>query len=330
MTDNSRKDFNKLASELDYIQDFPEANRVIENFAMHLSKPHPSDYRKFAVVIGKLAPQSNAIAFNSLDIILLRQGFFLPNELDLFDKTEKKPTRLDVTLLRDFITNIAQFDHNKPIAPDFTARFQKYILTKVQFYDLNRQDLAQLSSYFSGNACQNPQIAEIFKQMPAQIEATHRKKLNHEIASLNKWAFGFPDLKNDDTDLLKKLSFRSAYINLLYRRLIQEHTIRNISPQQFYQRHRLQSSIRVKNLIGTCDDNGRQICRKYAINKVYKAEANSDNFKIDILQKALIPYKDYPFYQSCRNILSAIYGGEKYRQVQSPMRPETYTQLSIF
>lgn len=43
---------------------------------------------------------------------------------------------------------------------------------------------------------------------------------------LNRWAFAF---KSDD--LLKKLSFRNTYVNLLYERLVREHEIKTSFPK---------------------------------------------------------------------------------------------------
>ena len=313
MSENPQKDFDNLAANLDKVCNFEAAHRIMEDYALHTPHIRPDDGQRFAAVFADLAPRSNDIDFNSLDIMLGRRGFYLPFEPEIFDKNDRSSQRVDISLLKDVIRNLGNRGYSDSVSDDFVENFQSYILKKVSLFDLKNDDILRLSSYFQDTSPRNRKIAKLFAQMPEKISAIHNDKIGREINELNAWAFKY---KNDD--LLKKLSFRSTCINLMYRRLVQEQSIRYINPQDFYQQHRLEMNRRVRELTGTLDKDGKTICRKYAINKVYKAEAADDNFKIDSLFTAIEKYADQPFYNDCCSVLNAIHGGDKSREVYMP------------
>lgn len=162
----------------------------------------------------------------------------------------------------------------------------------------------------------NPQIRGIFAAAAAEAEQIQRQKRERDINMLNRWAFAF---KSDD--LLKKLSFRNTYVNLLYERLVREHEIKNIVPEEHYRRHRLIVQRQIRELTGTLDAKGKEICRKYAINKVYKAVAGNDKFKLQSAAHALEKYEGESFYPETTAVLSALDGGVKNRDVRLPQKP---------
>ena len=314
MSENLQTAFDKLVAYSDKVYDFAEAQEITEGYVLNTPRLRPDDGRRFATVFANLAPRGDADFFNSLNIMLGRQGFYLPAEPSVFDKDKHLPQRVNIPLFKEVIESLSKCRYSDCVSDDFVDKFQSYILQTVRSFDLTGKDIEKLSGYFQDNPCRNRKMAKLYEKMPEKICEVQNNKVNYEISQLNNWAFGY---KNDD--LLKKLSLRSTCINLLYKRLVDEQSIGYINPQDFYQQHRLEMSRRVRDLTGTLDKEGKIICRKYAINKVYKAEAASDNFKIDTLFSILGKYADQPFHDDCLSVLKAIGGGDKSRNVRMPL-----------
>ena len=168
-----------------------------------------------------------------------------------------------------------------------------------------------------------PTLAGVGTTLTYPPRASHRDLSPDELAAIGI-TMGQIRLSSgleDTDDLLKKLSFRNTYVNLLYERLVREHEIKNIVPEEHYRRHRLIVQRQIRELTGTLDAKGKEICRKYAINKVYKAVAGNDKFKLQSAAHALEKYEGESFYPETTAVLSALDGGVKNRDVRLPQKP---------
>lgn len=322
MTDNKAnavKEFEDLFVNVDNVYDYAEAYNTMENYVLSGQKIDNKGFDKLVTVFAKLSPKDDYVSFYPINMLLWRKSS--PQEQELFDDITASSRRPDINALSRIIqiTDKVNSDFSSRIPDSFIKRYQDFILEKIKTTDFSTQDIEQLSQTFANCESHNPKLQKMYQLMPDMMRKTQNEKIGKEIHSLNKWAFEY---KNDD--LLKKLSYRSTYINLLYERLVREHSIRYIDITQQYQNHRIKMNQKVKELTGTTDSKGKEICRKYAINKVYKATASSDNFKFDCIKNALEKYTDTPFYDDCRDILRAIDGGEKSRNVKMPVKITYY------
>ncbi|MBP3546510.1 MAG: hypothetical protein J6K16_05200 [Alphaproteobacteria bacterium] len=318
MTDNKAntvQEFEDLYINVDNVYDYAEAYHTMENYVLSGQKIDNKGFEKLVTVFAKLSPKDDYISFYPINMLMWRKS--PPQEQELFDDIKASSYRTDVNSLSQIIKIIdkVNVDFTSRIPDSFIKRYQNFILEKIKTTDFNTKDIEHLKETFADCESHNPKLQQMYQLMPDIIKQTQNEKIGKEIFSLNKWAFEY---KNDD--LLKKLSYRSTYINILYERLVREHSIKHIDITQQYQNHRIKMNRKVKELTGTTDSKGKEICRKYAINKIYKATANSDNFKLDCVKNALKKYVDTPFYDDCQDILQAIDGGEKSRNVKMPIK----------
>lgn len=318
MTDNKAnavKEFEDLFVNVDNVYDYAEAYNTMENYVLSGQKIDNKGFDKLVTVFAKLSPKDDYVSFYPINMLLWRKSS--PQEQELFDDITASSRRPDINALSRIvqITDKVNSDFSSRIPDSFIKRYQDFILEKIKTTDFSTQDIEQLSQTFANCESHNPKLQKMYQLMPDMIRKIQNEKIGKEIHSLNKWAFEY---KNDD--LLKKLSYRSTYINLLYERLVREHSIKHIDITQQYQNHRIKMNRKVKELTGTTDSHGKEICRKYAINKVYKATASTDNFKLDCIKNALEKYADTPFYDDCQDIIRAIDGGEKSRNVKMPIK----------
>lgn len=322
MTDNKAnavKEFEDLFVNVDNVYDYAEAYHTMENYVLSGQKIDNKGFDKLVTVFAKLSPKDDYVSFYPINMLLWRKSS--TQEQELFDEITASSRRPDINALSRIVQIIDKVnsDFSSRIPDSFIKRYQDFILEKIKTTDFSTQDIEHLGQTFTNCESHNPKLQKMYQLMPDMMRKTQNEKISKEIHSLNKWAFEY---KNDD--LLKKLSYRSTYINLLYERLVREHSIKHIDITQQYQNHRIKMNRKVKELTGTTDSKGKEICRKYAINKVYKATANSDNFKFDCIKNALEKYADTPFYDDCRDILRAIDGGEKSRNVKMPVKITYY------
>ena len=203
-------------------------------------------------------------------------------------------------------------DKKQSVCPGFAARTQKFFADQIWRHSFTDEEILRLQNTL-GRRLPNPRIEEILRAAARETGLVHKQKRNRDMRSLNRWAMAF----NSD-DLLKKLSFRNTYINVAYARLVRQTDTKDLNPEELYRRHRLDVQKQVRDLTGTRDAKGKEICRKYAVNKVYKAIAGQDKFKLQCVQHALAKYRDEAFCRETAAILAALDGGDKNRNVLLP------------
>ena len=258
--------------------------------------------------------------FDGLRVALARKSMGNEScERELFDDIEKSPPQIDRKALNDLIVILGQntkYMDNPPEA--FLDDFEEFIDKKVRYYSFRDQDIAKMQEVLQDDYT-NPKIRERFEQIAERVEKVHKQKRNRKLTELNKWAFGY---KNED--LIKKLSFRSTYVNILYESIVRQNDIKDISIEDYYHQHRLKVQQRITALTGTTDTKGKVIVRKYAGNKVYKTISAQDKFKLQACRNALVNYQDESFYDDTASMLTALDGGEKNRDLKKPLRSYHY------
>lgn len=234
----------------------------------------------------------------------------------MFDEVRQQVFRGDAGGLAALAAAIGrETGARQPLCPGFADRTQRFFTRQAWHHSFTDDEIRRLRETLT-EEYPNPQIRGIFAAAAAEAEQIQRQKRERDINMLNRWTFAF---KSDD--LLKKLSFRNTYVNLLYERLVREHEIKNIVPEEHYRRHRLIVQQQIRELTGTFDTKGKEICRKYAINKVYKTVAGNDKFKLQSAAHALEKYEGESFYPETTAVLSALDGGVKNRDVRLPQKP---------
>lgn len=315
----ARQDFDSLYCNGNSY-DFAEANQIMENFILSAGRKNNDDCRRFSKVFARLAPYGNEIDFYPLNMLMAQRVLSYPEQKELFSDIPQKALRPDTDFIIRLSQDIIEETGTKAQKPSsrFVKNFTNFIIGQIENYDFGRHDIARLKQFFANAQSLNTAAEHLCSNISQTIEQTQTTKLDREISSLNNWAFAFRS-----EDLLKKLSFRSVYINLLYERLIRDCSIKNADIEQIYRQHRMTTAQKVKELTGTTDGKGKTICRKYAINKVYKAQVSADNFKLDCLHAAL-EQSNLSAYAECKEILQALHGGNKSRNVRMPLRFLSY------
>lgn len=323
MTDSrrakARQDFDKLFCN-SAVYDFAEANSIMEDFVLLAGRKNNNDCQRFSKLFARLAPQNSEIGFYPLNMLIAQRVSLYPEQKELFSDVRLKAVRPDTAFIINLSQDIleASCPRKGHISQQFLKNFENFITGQIKTYDFSRADINKLTHFFAESDCHHPEQENLYHSLPDIIRQAQAAKLDKEVAPLNNWAFQF-----HSDDLLKKLSFRSTYINLLYERLIRNCSIKHINCEQIYQQHRMMTAKKVKELTGTTDSKGKTICRKYAINKVYKAQASADNFKLDCLHAAL-EQDNLSSYAECKEILQALHGGKKSRNVRMPLRFLSY------
>lgn len=308
--------FDNLVCNKDNIYDYSEANRIMEDYVLSAGNMTQKGCQNFVGLFAYLAPKSTEISFYPLEVILNRRYCCLSEQRDFFDNIQNPAQNVDVSFLGQTLQSIGTAcRYNTPVSENFVKNFETFIERQITYKDFRAEDIQTLNRFFDNTQCSNPTIERLYASMPLKIIQMQNTKIDKEVTALNEWAFAF---KSDD--LLKKLSFRSTYINLLYERLVRERSIGQILPESNFNNHRLEINKKIKELTGTFDKKGQKICRRYAINKIYKAQSAADNFKLDCIKSALEHYDKLPSYAFCKEIICAADGGAKNRHVQIPCK----------
>lgn len=320
--DRIGKGFQGLKKNLDSIYNYKSANFILYKYAFALPVVSKAKYAEFADVFCKLASNSNEISFNSLWIMTAkRNGVSQVSDRDLFDDISVSPLQIDKTSLNNLINTLGKVVKTQAAPSNiFLKNFSDFIAKKVKEYSFKDKEISQMQEVLNSEYA-NSKVSDSFKILAQDVKKIHSSKRIKEINELNNWAFKC-NFTNDN--LLKKLSFRSTYINLLYEAIIKENNIRDINIQEYYQQHRIKIGKQVAELTGSKDAKGKEIVRKYAINKVYKAVGAQDKFKHNAILHNLSKYQDYEFYEDTVNILEALDGGPKNRNLKQPLRMFRY------
>lgn len=293
------------------------ADLVLQEYVLSAPTMSVKHFGLFCRTFARLAPRSQDITYQAAEAALARRASSVENEQpELFDEVRQQVFRGDAGGLAALAAAIGrETGARQPLCPGFADRTQRFFARQAWHHSFTDDEIRRLRETLT-EEYPNPQIRGIFAAAAAEAEQIQRQKRERDINMLNRWAFAF---KSDD--LLKKLSFRNTYVNLLYERLVREHEIKNIVPEEHYRRHRLIVQRQIRELTGTLDAKGKEICRKYAINKVYKAVAGNDKFKLQSAAHALEKYEGESFYPETTAVLSALDGGIKNRDVRLPQKP---------
>lgn len=294
------------------------ADLVLQQYVLSAPDMGATRFDFFCRTFACCAARSENIGYYAAELALARRAM-LKNGNDhpeLFDEVRQQVFYGDAEGLEKLIRTLtATVPPRAFIPPAFENHTRQFLKKQVMHYSFTDRDIAGLQQQLSLAAANN-QLARIWENAVAEIGEIHRRKRERDLDGLNRWGFQF-----QSNDLLKKLSFRNTYINLAYERLVREHEIKNIRPEDYCRQHRLKVQKQINDLIGTTDTKGKRICRKYAINKVYKAIAGQDKFKLQNVWKALEKYQDESFHAETAAILTALDGGAKNRDVRLPRRP---------
>lgn len=315
-------DFEKTVQEMQSLQEAAlltgAADLVLQQYALSAPDMGAARFDFFCRTFSRCATRSENIGYYAAELALARRAM-LKNGNDhpeLFDEVRQQVFYGDAEGLEKLIATLTETVPARAfISPGFETRTRQFLKEQVTHYSFTDRDIAGLQQKLS-LAAANDRLARIWENAVAEIGEIHRSKRERDLDGLNRWSFQF-----QSDDLLKKLSFRNTYVNLAYERLVREHEIKNIRPEDYCRQHRLKVQKQINDLTGTTDAKGRQICRKYAINKVYKAVAGQDKFKLQSVWKALEKYQDESFYADTAAILTALDGGAKNRDVRLPRRP---------
>lgn len=243
------------------------ADLVLQEYVLSAPAMSAKHFGLFCRTFARLAPRSQDITYQAAEAALARRALSVENtQPELFDEVRQQVFRGDAGGLAALAAAIGrETGARQPLCPSFADRTRRFFARQAWHHSFTDDEIRRLRETLT-EEYPNPQIRGIFAAAAAEAEQIQRQKRERDINMLNRWAFAF---KSDD--LLKKLSFRNTYVNLLYERLVREHEIKNIVPEEHYRRHRLIVQRQIRELTGTLDAKGKEICRKYAINKVYKS-----------------------------------------------------------
>ena len=294
------------------------ADLVLQQYVLSAPDMGAARFDFFCRTFACCATRSENIGYYAAELALARRAMLKKgnDHPELFDEVRQQVFYGDAEGLEKLIGALtATVPARALITSGFETCTCQFLKKQVTHYSFTDREIAGLQQKLS-LAAPNDRLARIWEKAAAEIGETHRRKRERDLNGLNRWGFQF-----QSDDLLKKLSFRNTYVNLAYERLVREHEIKNIRPEDYCRQHRLKVQKQINDLIGTTDAKGKQICRKYAINKVYKAIAGQDKFKLQSVWKALEKYQDESFYADTAAILTALDGGAKNRDVRLPRRP---------
>ncbi len=299
------------------------AQSVLEEYVFSASHMSGKNFELFCNVFAKYIVHNSGSDFYPAEIALSRHSHeTLLNQPELFDEINQQLFKGDTSGIIQLIRTIGDSCSRTACLPtNLGNKLSDFFSKQVWHHSFSRQDI-QLVQKSLTTEYPNVQLSRIFHTLSANIESIKKQKIKRDINQLNDWAFRF-----ESNDLLKKLSFRNTYINLAYELLVREHDIKNIFPEKYYQNHRQIIQKKIKELTGTFDCKGKQICRKYALNKVYKSTATQDTFKLESVIHALDHYQNEIFFDDCKTILTALEGGRKYREVKIPYKILSQNQL---
>ena len=302
----------------DWAASFDDAAQcVLDEYVLSAPNMGEKNFESFCRAFSQYVIHSSNAEFNSAEIALARrcQEKNIPAP-ELFDEVRQTVFSGDAFGTKKIISSIGHtFPYGLSVSQKFSDKFEKFLVRQIQNHDFTNSELNELNNTLA-QEYSNPKLSDLFSRCSLLIKQTHLQKIKRDIAMLNHWAFSFKS-----EDLLKKLSFRNTYLNLSYELLVRQHGIKNIDPESYYRKHRFHIQQAVKDLTGKYDRTGKLICRKYAINKVYKATAENDTFKLESVFQALKKYENETFFEDCNAILKALEGGRKYREVKIPQKP---------
>lgn len=316
-----RQEFEELKDNVDLVYNYDDANLVLESYALAEPKPTLPVLNNFIPTFCHLAVKSNQISFSSLETMLAKRNFAMLNDdIELFDEVKPSEFKIDKKALNNFITTLGKTtQYSQNISQHFSKNIHRLITEKLQRYSFSDEDIKQIQQSL-GFYYQNTKIRENYQAISSDINDIFNNKKNRDIKRVNNWAFGY---KKDS--LLQKLSFRSTYINLVYEAIVRQHDIKDINIDNYYKKHISKTREKISSLIGTSDKNGKTFCPQYAINKVYKAIALQDSFKLGAIEHSLKKHQDSDFYQDTVSILKSIEGGRKNREINLPKKNNNYS-----
>ena len=289
------------------------APSVFDEYVLSAPDLGERNFAPFCRLFGRFVSRLDDLSYNAAELALARRAMQTPESAELFDELKTDAFRGDARGLEKIARAIGDnADKKQSVCPGFAARTQKFFADQIWRHSFTDEEILRLQNTL-GRRLPNPRIEEILRAAARETGLVHKQKRNRDMRSLNRWAMAF----NSD-DLLKKLSFRNTYINVAYARLVRQTDTKDLAPEELYRRHRLDVQKQVRDLTGTRDAKGKEICRKYAVNKVYKAIAGQDKFKLQCVQHALAKYRDEAFCRETAAILAALDGGDKNRNVLLP------------
>lgn len=211
------------------------ANLVLQEYVLSAPTMSAKHFGLFCRTFARLAPRSQDITYQAAEAALARRALSVENtQPELFDEVRQQVFRGDAGGLAALAAAIGrETGARQPLCPGFADRTRRFFARQAWHHSFTDDEIRRLRETLT-EEYPNPQIRGIFAAAAAEAEQIQRQKRERDINMLNRWAFAF---KSDD--LLKKLSFRNTYVNLLYERLVREHEIKNIVPEEHYRRHRL-------------------------------------------------------------------------------------------
>ena len=293
------------------------AQYTLEEYVLSAPNMGRRFFEHFLIAFSQCVVNNSKVNFYSAEIALARRSQEQSSyEPEFFDEVNQQLFLGDAQGLTSILTEIGKScPKHQRLPKNFDKKFRSFLAKQIQCHSFSN---SQITSFLQTLTTEfpNSELNQIYNSCANDIRDIKKRKIERDICELNKWAFDFKS-----NDLLKKLSFRNTYINLAYELLVKEHEIKSISPEKYYQNHRIKIQKEIRNITGALDKKGKKICRKYAINKVYKAVSSSDTFKFEAVLKAMKKNINEDFYEECQVILKAIEGGRKHREVNIPQKP---------
>jgi len=291
---NSRK--QELSLFADSVASFPisrpSLNCFIERF-YKLNASHPSpQFASLDIVLNKFSAQKGTTC-----------------QPEFFDNVRQQTADKDPTILADILHRFATAEP-RPAMP-FLEACRGWVQKHAK--DFGRKELAALQPVLSKDYY-HLRINQTYAKIAEDLSQNYNRNLTDEISSLNNWAF-----RHQGKGLLNNLALRSTYINLLYERIVRDHSIKDFYPWQYAKKQKQTFKEEADLITGQFDKKSEKIiCYPHALNKIYKLISNRDNFNLDACRTALQQFSGSPFYNDCQTILQAIDGGSKNRNVKLP------------
>lgn len=291
------------------------APSVFDEYVLSAPDLGERHFAPFCRIFGRWVSRLEEADYNAAELALARRASLSPKETDIFDELRQEVFRGDACGLEKIARAIGDnADRRQTICSGFDKRTRQFFARQIWGHSFTDEEISRLQGILR-RRCTHPRIEETLRASAEEAAFIQRRKRNRDLNTINRWAYAFAS-----DDLLKKLSFRNTYINIAYERLVRQHDTKDINPDILFNRHRLEVQRKIKDLTGRKDAKGKEICRKYAINKVYKAVAGQDKFKLECVARALEKYRGEEFYHDTSVILKALDGGDKNRNVLLPGR----------
>lgn len=310
---------NNILKEKNASENIGKYYTFMTNYAQSSSDITPIFIKNYAATLLKMSEldKDNIVKLKPLYDLLCKKAVENKDgvQQELFSDINAPKDTIDKRFLFGLIDTFAKEKGNNayhPMLNNFTNMY-RFAVANNSF---SKEDISKLSANLEQDRGYGFKLSEPFNKLSTDIKAIYDYKKEDEIGRINQWAFD-----NKTNDFVEKLSLRSTYINILYEKLVKDNDIGHIDPNQYYENHKAKVQKDIRELTGTKDKTGKVICRKHALNKVYKLIGGNDKVKLENIQFVMNKYyPDSNFYDDISDIISAFNGGEKNRKIALPHR----------